>query len=411
MNGWRDRQGAGRDVAVIGAGVVGLAVAALLGRAGFKVALVDALPAATFDPAGEYDLRVYALTRASERILAAAGAWDFIAGSRHGSFRSMEVWDEGSRGRIRFDSTMLAEAALGSIVEQNLIRHALERRIATLPDVEWLRPAALATWRADETALHLTLDDGRTFWAPLVVGADGARSRVRTLAGIGYERQDYDHHAIVCNVGHEQAHDDTARQRFLPTGPVAFLPLADARQSSIVWSTAPELAERLMALDDATFCAELTLAFEGRLGRVTGTGPRARFPLARASAASYVVPRVALIGDAAHSIHPLAGQGANLGLLDAATLADIVVAARESGADIGSLRVLRRHERWRRGENLAMQSLMTGFKDLFGASRPALRWLRGTGLTAVDRAGPLKNLIMRRAMGLTGDLPRYALPG
>lgn len=404
------RNGPQKDVAVVGAGVVGLTLAALLGRAGLRVALIDAQATATFDAAQDYDLRVYAITRASERILEAVGAWAGVRSQRHGCFRQMEVWDQGSGGRIHFDAAVAAEPVLGYIVEQNLLRHALEVQVARMGNVDWHRPASLNTWSQHSGEVALSMGDGHAVTAALVVGADGADSRVRTLAGIGYARREYDHHAIVCNVRTQQPHGETARQRFLNTGPLAFLPLDDPHMCSIVWSTSPPQAERLTGLREEAFCGELTDAFEARLGRVLASGPRAVFPLARARAQRYVAPRVALVGDAAHSIHPLAGQGANLGLLDAACLAQVLIEAHTAGRDAGGRRVLRRYERWRRGENLAMQSAMDGFKLLFGSPRLPLRWLRGLGLNLTDRMGFAKDLIMRRAMGLTGDLPRSALP-
>lgn len=396
------------DVAVIGGGVVGLAMAALLGGSSLRVAAVEAGAAATPGDPKDYDLRVYALTRASARILAHAGAWHRIERRRHGCFRRMEVWDAHSKGRIDFDSAALAESTLGYIVEQRVLCDALGERLRELPNVTVMRPASLQSWEAMADRLEVALDDGRRVSARLLVGADGAASRVRTLAGIGYERHGYDQRAVVCNVRTERPHEDTARQRFLAEGPLAFLPLDDAHMSSIVWSTTPAHAERLLALDAEDFGGELATAFEHRLGRVLEAGPRAAFELAKARAGRYVLPRLALAGDAAHSIHPLAGQGANLGLLDAATLAEVVAEAAATGADIGALRTLRRYERWRTGENRLMQAVMDGFKHLFGSELMAIRWLRGAGLSLTDRCRPAKELIMRLAMGLSGDLPAAA---
>ncbi len=395
------------DVAVIGGGVVGSAVAALLGGLSLRVAAVEAAAATPADPR-DYDLRVYALTRASARILAHAGAWPRIERCRHGCFRRMEVWDAHSTGRINFDSAALTESTLGYIVEQRMLCDALGERLRELPNVTVMRPASLQSWEDTADRLEVVLEDGRRVSARLVVGADGAASRVRTLAGIGYERHGYDQRAVVCNVRTERPHDDTARQRFLAEGPLAFLPLDDARTSSIVWSTTPAHAERLLALDAEDFRGELATAFEHRLGRVLEAGPRAAFELAKARAERYVLPRIALAGDAAHSIHPLAGQGANLGLLDAATLAEVVAVAAAAGSDIGALRTLRRYERWRAGENRLMQATMDGFKHLFGSDLKTVRWLRGAGLSLTDRCQPAKELIMRLAMGLSGDLPAAA---
>ncbi len=240
-----------------------------------------------------------------------------------------------------------------------------------------------------------------------MVGADGADSRVRALAGIDEHRREYDQEAVVATVTTERSNPAIAWQRFLTTGPLAFLPLADGR-SSIVWSTGPAEAARLVELPEDEFRAVLGEAFEHRLGAVTAVGRRARFTLRRAHAARYVGPRLALVGDAAHVVHPLAGQGVNLGLLDAATLAEVLLQGRARGCDLGALALLRRYERWRKGENLAMLAALDGLKRLFGASAPPLRWARSAGLSLVDRFPPAKRFFMRRAMGLEGDLPAAA---
>lgn len=402
------------EVIIAGAGVVGLTLAALLARGGVRVALVDPAPLASGDAPADYDLRTFAITRASERILQSAGAWPVIADGRHGAFRRMEVWDAGSGGRIRFDSAELAEPALGYIVEQQRLRAALETVLVGLPTVVQHRGTAITNWGGDSGKIIVYLADGRRLSTNLLVGADGAESHVRQLTDIGYQRNDYQQHALVCNVRTALPHEDTARQRFLPTGPLAFLPLDRPDWSSIVWSTTPAQAAALQAADPDAFCLELSEAFEGRLGAVIECGARAAFPLFKARAEAYVRPRLALVGDAAHSIHPLAGQGANLGLLDAAALAEVVIDALQGGRDPGALRVLRRYERWRKGENLAMQALMDGFKALFGHPSPAVRWGLSLGLKLTDRAAPVKALIMRHAMGqaggLAGDLPRFAAP-
>ncbi|MGQ0658527.1 MAG: UbiH/UbiF/VisC/COQ6 family ubiquinone biosynthesis hydroxylase [Chromatiales bacterium] len=396
------------DVAIAGGGVAGLPLAALLARAGVAVAIIEAQPPTSVAIGGDYDLRVLAITRASAQVLKACGAWPEIERARHGCFRRMLVWDAGSPGRIRFDAAAIAEPDLGHIVEQSALRMAMEEALHRQGEVAWYRPAVLQRWSMGAERLALTLDDGRRVATRLLVGADGADSKVRTLAGITYERHDYEQIAVVCNVRTERPHEETARQRFLGTGPLAFLPLDDAHTCSIVWSTTAEHAHCLLAADEAEFCAEVSGAFEHELGRVMAAGPRAGFALSRGRALRYVQPRIALVGDAAHTIHPLAGQGANLGLLDAATLAEVVAEAVEKGGDPGALPVLRRYERWRKGENLLMQSVMDAFKYLFGSKRRPLQWLRGTGLNLTDRCVPVKNLIMRRAMGLEGDLPRYA---
>lgn len=243
--------------------------------------------------------------------------------------------------------------------------------------------------------------------ADLLVGADGRDSWVRRQVGIEVKGWPYGQSAIVATVRPEHFHRETAWQRFLPSGPLAFLPLPDGL-CSIVWSTRPEEAERLMALDDTAFGEALTAAFGCTLGEVTLEGPRGLFPLRLQHALEYVRPGLALVGDAAHAIHPLAGQGVNLGLMDAAALAEVLLAARQRGRPMGSELTLSRYQRWRKGENLAMMAAMDGFKRLFSNRIPPLRLVRNLGLLAADRAEPLKRIIVRRAMGLSGDLPRLA---
>lgn len=395
------------DLCVVGGGPVGAVLAAAVGRGGGRVAVIEAQPAPQA-PGRERDPRVIALTRASERILRGLGAWALLETERLGCFRGMQVWDAGGAGRISFDAAELCESTLGFIIELRRLQWALEGCLAGLPSVTWFRPQGITALKPLDDRIEVNLDDGRRIGARLLAGADGTHSRVRSLAGIAEQRRDYGQKALVCDVQAEGAHGDVARQRFLATGPLALLPLAQPSACSIVWSTSPERAAILMALEPQAFCAELTEASDGCLGRVLDCGPRAEFGLERAYAERYVQPRLALLGDAAHRIHPLAGQGANLGFLDAAALAQVIIAAMDQGRDPGSLRVLRRYERWRRGENMAMLALMDGFKSLFGSEHPALRWLRNTGLHLTDAAGPVKRWIMARAMGLAGDLPDLA---
>jgi len=242
----------------------------------------------------------------------------------------------------------------------------------------------------------------------LVVAADGFNSGTRDLAGIDYYIHDYHQTAVACVVTTEFPHEEVARQRFLTDGPLAFLPMAVNNRCAVIWSTSPDHARRLAALQADEFHVELQDAFENTLGQILDSGPRVVFPLKRARAARYCKDRLVLIGDAAHSIHPLAGQGANLGLLDAACLAQILMQARQQRKDMGSRSILRKYERWRKGENETMMMVMDGFKYFFEKQNEPLPLMRNTGMTLVDAAGPVKHWIMRRAMGLTGDLPDAA---
>jgi 2-octaprenylphenol hydroxylase len=289
-----------------------------------------------------------------------------------------------------------------------MLELAAEQGHGEIPGIKRLQPATPATVKFENSAVRLELQDGTCLTARLIVGADGGRSRIRELAGIACPAYDYHQQAFACVVETELVHESIARQRFLTEGPLAFLPMADPRTSGIVWSTSPRHAGELLAMDETEFNQALAAAFAYRLGAVVRSGPRAAFPLQHAHAERYCLPRLALVGDAAHTVHPLAGQGANLGLLDAAALAEIITGAWEGGRDIGAYGVLRRYERWRRGENLLMMKTMQSFKCLFASRLRSVRCLRNIGLDLVDMMDPVKRLIMRRASGLAGDLPRAA---
>jgi 2-octaprenylphenol hydroxylase len=395
------------DVAIVGGGVVGSALACALSDVGLNVALIDALTPVPYDAKAEVDLRVFALSVASRHILEALQVWDTVAAARVSPYREMRVWDAGGKGRIHFDSADLGQAELGYIVENVLLQHALWARLTGDSQVRMIHPAKAASLSLDDESATLTLDAGQRLKVRLVVAADGAGSATRTLAGIEVDNLLYDQRAVVAHVRTEQLHQATAWQRFLPTGPVALLPLADGRVS-VVWSADETEAARILSLPDAGFCGALTTASEARLGQVVTTTRRAAFPLQRLHSREYVRGRFALAGDAAHALHPLAGQGVNLGLLDAAALAQVIAEAARKGRDIGDLGVLRRYERWRKGDNLAMIFALDGFKRLFSNDVAGVSMLRNVGLRAVDRFTPLKHAFVRRAMGLSGDLPLLA---
>ncbi len=386
------------DVAVVGGGLVGLSLAAVLGRSGFKTALVEARePQLEWDE-NSIDLRVYAISRVSQQLLTDAGAWDSIA-PHACAYRDMHVWDAGGNGEIHFDSAELGEPDLGHIIESRVIEKALLDVIKAQPGIEWLCPTNVASIEESDGRHKVVLEEGRELVASLLVGADGKHSSIRDYAGIHARASDYGQQALVAVVDTERGHDHTAWQRFLPTGPLAFLPLRGG-MSSIVWSATSDEAKRLLSLDDADFCAELGKAFDYRLGNVLSCGERVLFPLARQYAERYVAPGIALVGDASHVIHPLAGQGVNLGFKDVRELVSVLSEARDAGRDIGSLPVLRRYERARKGDNMATMLAMDGFKHLFGTRVPPVRWLRNAGLNLFDAATPLKNLVIRSAMGL-----------
>lgn len=397
------------DVIIVGGGMVGATLACALAQGGMSIAVIESHEPPAFDPEADYDLRVSAISRASQRIFEGLGAWRGMCARRVSPYREMHVWDAAGPGRIHFSAAELGEPDLGHIIENSVVQAALLERLAALDGARWYCPAGLRRLQVTEGGAQVELSDGRRLTAALVVGADGANSRVRELSGISRSTRAYDQRAVVATVRTERGHAHTAWQRFLPTGPLAFLPLADGR-CSIVWSADTAEAGRLMAMEDTAFRQALGRALDYRLGQVIETGPRAAFTLRGSQAVPYVRPRIALVGDAAHTIHPLAGQGANLGFLDAATLAEVLL---RQGGDPGAYPRLRRYERARRGDNLAMMRAMEGFKLLFGAQAAPLRRLRNLGLTLTDRAVPVKHALMRRAMGLSGELPALArsLPG
>jgi 2-octaprenylphenol hydroxylase len=395
------------DVIIIGAGIVGATAACALGDAGVRVALVEARPPMVDEDESVRDARVFAITRASQRIFETLGVWDRIIARGAYPFREMEVWDAGGTGVIHFDCAEIGEPCLGHMVEPRIIHAALLERLRSVAAITLFCPAHFRDISIDETTVDVSLDDGATLSAALVVAADGARSPVREHLGIPTRVHDYQQSGLVARVATEYPHHATARQRFLPGGPLAFLPM-EAGWSSIVWTLPTAEVTEMLALERDAFHAALGQAFDFRLGRIVDSEQREAWPLRRLHAEHYVRERVALMGDAAHAIHPLAGQGVNLGLLDAAALAEVVLATRARAGDPGALPVLRRYERWRRGDNLLMMSAMDGFHGLFGNELGPVRWLRNFGLSVVNAAGPAKDLLMRHAAGLAGDLPALA---
>lgn len=400
------------DLVIVGAGMVGSALALALEGSGLEVLLVDggSLDVAPFKPEAPYEPRVSALSEASRRILQRLHAWDGIVARRAEPYREMQVWDGSGTGRIGFSAASVHAEVLGHIVENRVVQDALLERLHD-STTGLLANARLEQMRHSGDDWLLTLADGRQLRAPLVVAADGANSAVRRLAGCATREWDYLHHAIVTSVRCENAHRATAWQRFTDDGPLAFLPLPDRGDEhwcSIVWSTTPEQAERLMALDEDGFRAALGEAFERRLGAILHADRRLCIPLRQRHAKRYVEPGLALVGDAAHTIHPLAGQGVNLGFLDAAVLSEVLLHALERGERLADERVLSRFERRRMPHNLGMMTAMEGFERLFQADRLPLRWLRNAGLRLVDGHHEAKALFVRQALGLSGDLPALA---
>lgn len=400
------------DLIIVGAGMVGSALALALKDSGLDILLIDGSPLSVkpFDAEAAFEPRVSALSAASQRILDRLGAWPGVVARRASPYGEMQVWDGTGTGAIHFSAASVHADVLGHIVENRVVQDALleplhDSGIGLMPN------ARLEHLRHSGDDWLLTLVDGRQLRAPLVIAADGANSAVRRLAGCATREWDYLHHAIVTSVRCEQPHRRTAWQRFTDDGPLAFLPLdrqGDEHWCSIVWSVTPEEAERLMALDDEAFCSALGEAFEHRLGRVEHSDPRLCIPLRQRHAKRYVEPGLALIGDAARTIHPLAGQGVNLGFLDAAVLAEVLLHAHARGERLADEKVLSRFERRRMPYNLGMMAAMEGFERLFQADPLPLRWLRNAGLRWVNQQPEAKALFVRQALGLSGDLPDLA---
>jgi 2-octaprenylphenol hydroxylase len=400
------------DVLIVGAGMVGSALALALHHSGLGILLLDGGPLTVrpHDPDAPFEPRVSALSAASQRILERLGAWQGISQRRLSPYSDMRVWDGSGTGQIHFSAASVHARVLGHIVENRVIQDGLLERLHD-SDVGLLANARLEQMRRSGDEWLLTLADGRSLRAPLVVAADGAQSAVRRLTGCPTREWDYLHQAIVTSVRCSQPHQATAWQRFTDHGPLAFLPLLrDGQQDwcSIVWSITPEQAEKAMAMDDQAFCQALGAAFEGRLGTVLQADPRVCVPLRQRHAKRYVAEGLALIGDAAHTIHPLAGQGVNLGFLDAAVLAEELQHASDRGERLADERVLSRYERRRMPHNLALMAAMEGFERLFQADPLPLRWLRNSGLKLVEQIPDAKALFVRQALGLSGDLPGLA---
>jgi len=400
------------DIIIIGGGMVGLTLACALGKAQLNIAIVEAFQPEDIKLDDDYALRVSAINKSSQQILKYVDAWAGILKRRAYAYQHMHVWDATGDGSIHFDAADLGVDSLGHIVENKVIQFALLEQCLNLKSVDWLCPQQVETIDYTENQSAVTLDNGDVLNANLLVGADGANSKVRQAVNIDISKNAYEQKAVVAVVKSNLSHQSTAWQRFLPSGPLAFLPLGKDIMGegacSIVWSADNERADELMEMDDDLFINELQSEFENTLGRIEKISQRAVFPLVRSHANHYVKAGVALVGDAAHTIHPLAGQGVNLGLLDAAALAEVILNARSQGKKIYSLTALKKYERWRRADNSLMMASMSGFKKLFSNEQTELSFIRNTGLNIINQLGLVKYKLMKHAMGLEGDLPEMA---
>ncbi|MGH1595908.1 FAD-dependent 2-octaprenylphenol hydroxylase [Yersinia proxima] len=397
------------DVVIAGGGMVGLALACGLQGSGLRIAILEHQPEQEPLPApvtGELALRVSAINAASERLLQKIGVWENILALRASPYSGMEVWDQDSFGKIAFHADEYGFSHLGHIIENQVIQQALWQRASHLADVTLLAPASIKQVAWGESEAFITLTDDRMLSSKLVVGADGANSWLRQHADIPLTFWDYAHHALVATIRTEEGHQATARQVFHGDGILAFLPFSDPHLSSIVWSVSPERAAELTALPAEQFNRELGMAFDMRLGQCQLESERQTFPLTGRYARSFAAHRLALVGDAAHTVHPLAGQGVNLGFMDAAELVSELRRLQRQGKDIGQHLYLRRYERRRKHSAAVMLASMQGFRDLFAGNNPAKKLLRDIGLTLADNLPGIKPQLVRQAMGLN-DLPDW----
>jgi len=403
------------DIAIVGAGMVGAALASSLRKTGFSIALIDgqtkeqlSRTTAESNSVNDFEARVSALTLGSRQLLDRVGAWQHLAAEQIMPYQKMHVWDQLGTAKIDFDATELYQDALGFIVENQNIVSALHKSLdqqTNLNQFLGIKLESISQVGNIHDEHTLILEGGQKLQCKLLVAADGANSKIRTWASMPTREWDYQHHAIVATVKTEQKHARTCWQRFSETGPIAFLPLQDQQGSekfcSIVWSQEPERAKSLMALSDADFVKILTGEVEASLGRVESVSSRFCIPLRQRHAKSYTKPGIALLGDAAHVIHPLAGQGVNLGFKDVQAFSEILHLADQGDLSVNHEVLLKQYQRNRQSDNLLMMGGMEGFKRLFSQSDPVIRLVRNIGLNWVDKQSFVKNQIAKHAMGLS----------
>ncbi|WP_286272398.1 FAD-dependent monooxygenase [Thalassotalea hakodatensis] len=395
------------DVLIVGGGMVGLSTAlAIRHLTECTVAIVDtqSIPNITEQP----DIRVSAINAASKQLFEHLGVWQQITACRHQPYQAMHIWDSGGIGQLDFTLQDIGardhNGQLGWIIENNIVRAALWQKAQQDSGIAFFTEEKLTHITQGESEVFASFASKPPIMANLVVGADGANSWVRAQANIPLTFRDYDHHAIVATVACEQGHQNTAWQVFLPTGPLAFLPLNSSSNNlcSIVWSTSPEEANRLLQLDELAFNQALTAASDGKLGLVSLQSERQAFPLRMRYAQQFVSERFVLVGDAAHTIHPLAGQGVNLGLKDAAVLAQLLA---ESSTSVYSTKLLNQYQRWRKADAIEMIAAMEGIKQAFTPQQAPIAFARGVGLSMLNKLKPMKAPMIKQALGINGHLP------
>jgi 2-octaprenylphenol hydroxylase len=387
------------DIIIVGSGVVGMTFACALADTPLRIALLDHQAADEEVLTTPYDLRVSAINLNSQQIFQQLQVWPAIAAASPASFREIQVWDTVGQGKIHFSSQQLAEPLLGHIIEQRTLLHALRERLASCEQIEILRPIQPESLQINADNVQLQLPTGQTITAQLLIGADGAHSWVRKTANIPLHEWSYHHQALVTTIKTELPHQNIAWQCFSPEGALALLPLKDTYHCSIVWSTIPSHAEQLRHMSEDEFNHALTITFQQRLGRLQKIDHLLHFPLTMRHVKNYVKPQLALIGDAAHTMHPLAGQGVNLGIADAISLAGSIRQALQKGRAMNGWQTLRRYERDRKAVNWQMIAFMEMFKRLFASRSPMAIHARAVGLNFTDQQNLLKNFFVRQATG------------
>jgi 2-octaprenylphenol hydroxylase len=404
------------DIVIVGAGLVGLSFANLLSSrlissetiyGDKKIAILEKQPFKAPDLSNSFDSRVVALTQSSRIFLEDIGIWGKIVRERVCPFERMEIWESDGTGHIEFDCNDVRQDSLGYIVENSLVVRCLLNQVKKLKNVEFICPATVSDvqkniYPGQSATSDITLNDGSVITTKLLVAADGGDSRIRDLCGFQMQEMNYGHQSIVARIATEKKHNFTARQRFLPDGPLALLPIqiveGNSNQCSIVWSQKNNIAEKLMLLDDLSFCKALEQASGGCLGKIIKVEKRTKYKLILRHANDYIMQGVALIGDSAHTMHPLAGQGVNLGIQDALALTEEIEHALSRGLSPGDEFELRRYQRKRKPHNLAMITIINGLKMLFEEKSLPIRALRNDGMTALNRIGFIKNKIVRESM-------------
>ncbi len=398
------------DIIIIGGGMVGLAMTASLAESGLNILLVekqdlsDTLPMSLLADRqvadSEFDVRVSAISPGNRELLSKLDAWQAIPEQRLANYQQMNVWDGDGTGKIEFSAAKIARPDLGVILENRVLQTALLKRIRAFGNLHCCFGSELESLEVTDSQVGISLSDGSQYNAALLIGADGANSLVRQKLDIESKQTSYQQMAYVANVKTEFSHQNTAWQRFTPTGPVAFLPLANDNLCSVVWTLDDDKAAKIKDLDRQAFAKKLQIAFESKLGEVTAVSEQFGFPLIKRHSQSYLSHRVALVGDAAHTIHPLAGQGVNLGFQDVACLSSLILQLNEQNRDYGLKQNLRPFERERKTANLIMQNAMSGFKHLFANQSMPVTLIRNLGMSVLDKIPMAKELIIKKAMGI-----------